>query len=699
MTSSAPSSRKLSAAELQTRLDQALFASPSYRSARGLSATLEALPRARQEQVLHWAAVSAESSAELGYQLAARGAAAAVLLDHGAFEDWALAALEICDVQGLAAAVKLLQDVARFAARRGGHGVAYAEVEARLARFIQGLAGRPLQLAPGARAWTDSETIILPTQVDDQADSAANRRLYKVLAAMLWAQTRYGGFGSAAVDLAAALAPWLQSPLRERALGWLAALETVRLEAQIARELPGLGAEIAAVRGAWPPALQPMVARLSAPGATLADSLALLADCLAGDGDAPPLPHVPAIDPEAALARRAERIARDMEVLRRALNVMKGSGSGGEAGRSMTRLEARGAGGEICLDGENLDLPAEAQAAAHSLLQDLGELPPECLRPAGPGSWQPEATTASSETAGDEDRPADARYDEWDYRRNSYRRDWCQLYEMDCGAGEPGETSDYVSEVRRRHRGLIRQLRRRFEMLRGEDRILGRQSEGEEIDLDAAVDAIADRKSGVEPSRNLFRRRVRNQRSLAAMFMVDMSGSTKGWVNDAEREALVLLCEALEALGDAYAIYGFSGMTRRRCEIYRIKRFGERYSAEVRARIAAVAAKDYTRMGVAVRHLTQLLLAQPARHRLLVTLSDGRPDDYGDEYRGHYGIEDTRRALQEAHQQGVRSFCITIDRHGADYLAHMYGSARYTVLDDVRQLPLKLGDIYQRLSS
>ena len=160
----------------------------------------------------------------------------------------------------------------------------------------------------------------------------------------------------------------------------------------------------------------------------------------------------------------------------------------------------------------------------------------------------------------------------------------------------------------------------------------------------------------------------------------------------------MILCEALESLGDAYAIYGFSGWTRTRSDIYRIKRFDEAYDEVVRARIAAVEAKDYTRMGVAIRHLTQLLIRQPARHRLLVTLSDGRPDDFGDEYRGHYGIEDTRRALQEAHELGVRSYCITIDRHGADYLAHMYGAARFTVLDDVAALPLKVAEIYRRLT-
>ncbi|MBI4998303.1 MAG: hypothetical protein HZC22_15705 [Rhodocyclales bacterium] len=104
-------------------------------------------------------------------------------------------------------------------------------------------------------------------------------------------------------------------------------------------------------------------------------------------------------------------------------------------------------------------------------------------------------------------------------------------------------------------------------------------------------------------------------------------------------------------------------------------------------------------MGVAIRHLTKPLAERPVRHKLLVTLSDGRPDDFGDEYRGSYGIEDTRQALQEARRQGVRSYCVTIDRHGADYLKRMYGPAAYTVLDEVGKLPTKIADIYRRLTA
>ncbi|MCZ7598059.1 MAG: hypothetical protein M5U09_10540 [Gammaproteobacteria bacterium] len=176
-----------------------------------------------------------------------------------------------------------------------------------------------------------------------------------------------------------------------------------------------------------------------------------------------------------------------------------------------------------------------------------------------------------------------------------------------------------------------------------------------------------------------------------------MSGSTKGWIVDAEREALVLLCEALEILGDRYGIYGFSGMTRKRCELFRIKRLSEPLGDDVKARIAGIMPRDYTRMGVTIRHLTRLMDEVDARTRLLITLSDGKPDDY-DGYRGDYGIEDTRKALIEARNRGIHPFCITIDRRAGEYLPHMYGAVNYTVVDDVRKLPAEVSKVYCRLT-
>ncbi|MBI4753963.1 MAG: hypothetical protein HY778_00750 [Betaproteobacteria bacterium] len=690
MSSSGPSSR-LSAAQLEQRLDDALLASSSHRSVAKLARDLEYLPRERQDLVLHWAEVCTQTNAAIGDLVASLAPRALVLLDAAAFEAWVLAALDRYDRHGARAAMESLRDVAGFrAARDDTRDVALATVEGRLGRFVRGLSGRTLRIRAGAAAWTDTETIHLPARLGVLSDAGANRALYRAMTALLWAQARFGTFNA---DLEAAVDAW---PQRERALAWLAALETVRLEACIARELPGLAREMAGLRGPWPSELTSVVDRLGAPSASVADSLALLSEYMAGEAHPPVLVHAGTLDPAAARRVRAQRIGRETEVLRHALGAWKAApGRRPAESSSWEATLADDAGpAEFRIEGKLVALPEEARAAAQSLVQDLGEIPPEALAPAGPGAWKP--TDRQGEGAHYvATRPPDHYYDEWDFHRNAHRRGWCHLYENDLPAGDAG----FVREVSQRHAALIRRIRRRFEALRGEDRVLGRQLDGEELDVDAAVEAVCDRAAGSEPSSRLFARRVRCERSLAALFMVDMSGSTQGWVNDAEREALVMLCEAIETLGDAYAIYGFSGWTRTRCDIYRIKGFGERYGDAVRGRISAIAAKDYTRMGVAIRHLTRLLVAQPARHRLLVSLSDGRPDDFGDEYRGQYGVEDTRRALLEARAQGVRSYCVTIDRHGADYLRHMYGPARYTVLDDVRKLPLKLADIYRRMSS
>jgi nitric oxide reductase NorD protein len=139
-------------------------------------------------------------------------------------------------------------------------------------------------------------------------------------------------------------------------------------------------------------------------------------------------------------------------------------------------------------------------------------------------------------------------------------------------------------------------------------------------------------------------------------------------------------------------------MTRKRCELFPIKHFEESYDATVRARISGIEPQDYTRMGFAIRHLTQVLQETDAKTRILITLSDGKPDDY-DSYRGEYGIEDTRRALIEARRGGIHPYCITIDEEARDYLPHLYGPAAYSVISDVKSLPLKVSDIYRRLTT
>jgi nitric oxide reductase NorD protein len=325
-----------------------------------------------------------------------------------------------------------------------------------------------------------------------------------------------------------------------------------------------------------------------------------------------------------------------------------------------------------------------------SIRQDLGDIPEGYLVPSSAGAA---AGVEAAEDPGEIAEPAHI-YDEWDYQRRHYRRNWCHVREQDVAPGD----LELVKTIARKYAGRIAQLKRTFEMMRVDERVLKRQSDGDGLDFDALIDAYADMRHGAEVPSLVYTRRRRAERDLAVMFMIDMSGSTKGWINDAEREALVMLCEALEALGDRYAIYGFSGVTRKSCQVFRIKSFDEPYGDTVRGRIAGIEPQDYTRMGAAIRHLTALLTKVDARTRLLVTLSDGRPDDFSDNYRGEYGIEDTRQALTEAHRAGIKPFCITIDCEANDYLPRMYGAVRWALVDDVAKLPVKVAEIYARLT-
>jgi len=182
------------------------------------------------------------------------------------------------------------------------------------------------------------------------------------------------------------------------------------------------------------------------------------------------------------------------------------------------------------------------------------------------------------------------------------------------------------------------------------------------------------------------------------MFLIDMSASTEGWVGEALKEALILMGESLEVLGDRFAVCGFSGMRRTRSDFYHIKDFDEKYSQEIEERIAAIAPQEYTRMGPPIRHATGILQEVDARVRLLIILSDGKPEDY-DDYKGEYAIEDTRHALIEAKAAGIHPFCITIDQQAHDYNAHMYGEVNYIFLDKVRDLPVRMPAIYRNLTT
>jgi nitric oxide reductase NorD protein len=187
-------------------------------------------------------------------------------------------------------------------------------------------------------------------------------------------------------------------------------------------------------------------------------------------------------------------------------------------------------------------------------------------------------------------------------------------------------------------------------------------------------------------------------------FLIDTSGSTDAWVSggrrvlDLEKEATLVFCEALEALGDQYAIYAFASRGARQVHVRRVKGFTEAYGVVVRQRIAGLRTQAYTRLGAPIRHLTADLIRQRARLRLLFLLSDGKPNDE-DAYEGTYGVEDTRQAVAEARLQDIHLFCLTIDRQGSIDLTRMFGPHGYSILWDITQLPYRLPELYRRLTT
>ncbi|MBK9019557.1 MAG: hypothetical protein IPL72_05980 [Sulfuritalea sp.] len=549
MPSSEPD--RLGGEELGARLDAIFsFDVSSGRSYQELIDALAPQPRDEQEFALHWAQVAARTHLEIAYLAVLLAPQALRRLSRRQAEAWLVAALEGFDRSGLRTAVVRLRDIEGFARGARGEVLALQDVDARLGRFLQGLSGRNLRIAAAEAAWTDTETVFLPPAIAAAGREAGTER-YKAMAALLWAQARYGTFN---VDLDAALP---DGPGRDAALAWLALLEALRLGARLGRELPGMREELVAMLHDLPPQLDSARAVLAASQAGVADSLEwlrqrpqLLADLPQGCG------WLGALRPDEARRLRDARIRQQAEVLRLSVAELLES-LREEKAASQLDLEADAERLEVkvMVDGQELTLPPEGLAAAQSLIQDLGEIPPELLVAAGEAPWKPADRPAGGAGATMETR-ADLLLDEWDYRRQAYRRGWCHVYLHTVG----GDDLAYVPAVRARHAPLVRQLRRRFEAMRGEDRILRRQADGPEVDMDALVEAIADRRGGAEPGPRLFCRRQRDERSLAAAFLVDMSGSTEGWINDAEREALVMLCEALEMLDDRYAIWGFLGL-------------------------------------------------------------------------------------------------------------------------------------------
>jgi nitric oxide reductase NorD protein len=289
-------------------------------------------------------------------------------------------------------------------------------------------------------------------------------------------------------------------------------------------------------------------------------------------------------------------------------------------------------------------------------------------------------------------------YPEWDYRLGAYRQRGTVVRSRVAAAG----SGAWVEDVMARHAALVRRVRRRFDGLRPRRQRVSRQDDGPDLDLLAYVSAFADWRAG-HPGDDRFYAAARPaRRDLALALLVDISASTDSWVSgglrviDVEKESLIVLLEALDALGDRHAAVAFSGEGPAGVRVLTIKDFAEPIGVDVRRRVAALEPDGYTRTGAAVRHASALLARQPARHRLLLMLTDGKPNDV-DHYPGRYGIQDTHQAVAEARLQGLVPFCLTVDREAPAYMPSIFGPRGYALLRRQELLPAVLVEVVRRL--
>jgi nitric oxide reductase activation protein len=299
-------------------------------------------------------------------------------------------------------------------------------------------------------------------------------------------------------------------------------------------------------------------------------------------------------------------------------------------------------------------------------------------------------------------------YDEWDFQINDYRVKWCRLKEKEAECGSTG----FVDQTLESYSDLVAEVRKQFQMLKPERfKKIPHLERGEEIDLNAVIEASVDRRAGRSPSEKIYIEKNRKDRDFSTLFLLDMSASTDEWVEgkgedkkviDIEKEALVVMAEALEEIGDEYAIFGFSGYGRKEVDFYSIKDFRESYGDQVKGRIEKIKPQRSTRMGPAIRHAVEKMAGRESKVKNLILISDGDPQDYdyGDDRSDkEYALQDTTIALEEAARKNIHTFCITVDRAGHDYLRKMMPPSRYLIIEKTTALPRELPKIYRRLTT
>ncbi len=672
--------------------------------------------------------------------------------------EWVRQILGLYERKGLVGARQFMSDVDRFflGPLRGEAGVSFAEISTRMVHYLRGISGRTFDFNVAPLPSTDTRTIFLPELIDAFPGKNNNIFLYKLLVSLQWGHVESRVFSEMLSSGNVSQDVFGGYPDRQLAADLFSVLQFIKVFRYLELELPGLirqGRELCfrLIKTIAPGSVekekcfalqkllsQGLSARQRDTEPVLGWILKTGMEEVEGPWNSKPFDVLPELYStfsrlsgsytlgSAVLLLGEFDFARARETIRLKREEQKGKfvamlanfleqqgakseeeGEGDNIPSSLQEnvlLLVQGQEREkdfkekdaIVLDNEGLKVPDDLAALIAEIEDDLGALPEAYVQAAagqaGHGVYR-QAGIISEEFVSLNQMNVHL-YNEWDYRRAGYRTDWCSLVEKSLSPVRSG----FVAGTLAKYQPQLNKLRRQFEMLRTRDRFVRRRRHGDDIDLDALVEALGDSRAGLSSSDRLFIQLLRDERDISTMFLVDMSNSTEGWVGVAVKEALVLLAEALEVVGDRYGIYGFSGMRRSRCELFCVKHFDEPYGAEVQGRIAAIGPKEYTRMGPPIRHMTKKLLEIQSNVRLLVVISDGKPEDY-DDYKGQYAIEDTRKALLEARGCGVHSFCITIDKSAHDYLAHMFGRGNYIFVDEVLTLPAKMAEMYRLLTS
>ena len=293
-------------------------------------------------------------------------------------------------------------------------------------------------------------------------------------------------------------------------------------------------------------------------------------------------------------------------------------------------------------------------------------------------------------------------YQEWDYHIQLHRPDWATVYERRQGKGNPEDIDRILTE----HRPIAHRIKQIIDLLSPEGVQRQRNMEdGDEVDINAAIDAMVSIRMGEQPNTRITMRNVLKNRDLSVVILLDLSESTNEKIGGSEktvleltREASTLVATAINGIGDPFAIHGFASDGRHDVQYYRFKDFNQHYDDEAKSRLAGMKGGLSTRMGAAMRHAGQHLLKQPERRKLLLIVTDGEPADI-DERDPQHLRHDTKKAVEELYGKGILSYCLTLDPNADSYVKRIFGANNYTVVDNVDKLPEQLPVLFASLTS